>query len=146
VELAPAQVIQDQRIGSSGSRSLDPVIGGGLREVQDLGAVGEHRGAALLEVEPPSIDLAEVGEQLRLDLTVAGGELVECAKQVAIRKARERGRARRSRVRRSHGISLDRTRGDVRGIPRRISVSEVAPSCSSDVLGDFRSGYRMFGG
>jgi hypothetical protein len=107
--------------------------------VQHLGAVGEHRGTALLEVEPPSIDLAEVGEQLRLDLTVASDELVESAKQVAIGKARKRSRACRSRVKKGHGVSLDRKRGDARGIPRRISVSEVALSCSSDVLGDFRT-------
>jgi hypothetical protein len=62
VELAPAQVIQDERICPRGSRSLDPMISRGLREVQDLGAVGKHRGAALLEVERASVDLAEVGE------------------------------------------------------------------------------------
>jgi hypothetical protein len=114
------------------------VIGRGLREVQDLGAVGEHRGAALLEVERASVDLAEVGEQLRLDLTLAGDELVEYAKQVAIGKVCKRGGARSGRVRRGHGVSLDEKRGDARGIPRRISVSEVALCRSSDVLDDFR--------
>jgi hypothetical protein len=139
VELAPAQVIQDERIGSRGSRGLDPVISRGLREVQDLGAVGEHRGAALLEVEPASVDFAEVGEQLRLDLTVAGDELLECAEQGAIGEACQRGRACSSTLRSGHGVSLDKKRGDARGIPRRISVSEVALYRSSDVFDDLRS-------
>jgi hypothetical protein len=139
VELAPAQVIQDERIGSPGSRGLDAVIGRGLREVQNFGAVGEHRGAALLEVERAGVDLAEVGEELRLDLAVASDELMECAEQVTIGKACERGRAWRSRVRSGHGVCLDKKRGDARRIPRRISVFEVSLCRSNDVLDDFRS-------
>jgi hypothetical protein len=117
VELAPAQALEQERIGLRGPRGQDPVISRGLREVQHLGAVGDHRGATLLEVELASFDLGEVGEQLRLDLTVAGDELVECAKEVAIGKACKRGSACKTRVRSGHGVSLDKKRGEARDIP-----------------------------
>jgi hypothetical protein len=62
VELARAHALQDLRPGPRGPRGRDAVVGDRLGEVQHVGAVAEHGGAALGQVELAGVHLAEVRE------------------------------------------------------------------------------------
>ena len=68
------------------ARSFDPVVRRMLGEMQDLGAVREHRGAPLPEVEPPRIELRERGDQMRSRLAFTSGETRHFSNQLAIGK------------------------------------------------------------
>jgi hypothetical protein len=54
--------------------------------MQDLGAVREHRGAALPEVEPPRIELRERGDQAGSRASFAFGETLDFSNQLAVGK------------------------------------------------------------
>ena len=74
------------------ARRLDSLVGDPLREVEYALAVDEHRGAALLEIQPARIDLAEVGEQLGLDRVAALDQLPHPREQLGVGKPSERFR------------------------------------------------------
>ena len=64
---------------ASRARDGDPAIRLGLREMQGLGAVGEHRREGSTGEEPPLVDLADVSDQLRLDALRPSDEVGEAA-------------------------------------------------------------------
>jgi hypothetical protein len=142
VDLAPADPVQEDRIGPRGPRGLDPVIGARLREVQDLGAVAEHRGAALVEVEGARLDLGEVGEQIRLDLVVPGDERVERAEQFAIGNGLERGGAWRAKAGSGHGVPLDGNGGRMGGTERSMRREKCETEFESSTCETARGGVR----
>jgi hypothetical protein len=64
------------------ARRLDPLVGNALREVQHPLTPGEHRGATLLEIEPPGIDFGEMGEELGLDRVPALDQLPDSREEL----------------------------------------------------------------
>lgn len=64
MQLPAANGLQELRMTPRSSCRLGPLVGDPLREVENPLAVDEHRGAALLEMQPARIDLAEMREQL----------------------------------------------------------------------------------
>ena len=83
---AIGEVRQHHREPPRRTRSFDPVVRGVLGEVQDLGAVREHRGAALPEVEPPCIEFRERGDQTRSCVAFTSGETLHFSNQLAVGK------------------------------------------------------------
>ena len=67
-----------------GARDRDAPIGLGLREVEPLGAVDEHRGRGFAGVEPALLDFADVGDEVGLDAARVGHELAEAAEQLVV--------------------------------------------------------------
>ena len=74
MDAAIGEECQDRREPACGTCGFDPVVRAVLGEVQDLGAIREHRGAALLEIEAPRIELRERGDQARSGLRFRSGE------------------------------------------------------------------------
>ena len=72
-----------------GAGDADAHIGLGLREVQPLSTVGEHRRGGFTGVEPASLDLADVGDEVGLDAARVRDELVEAAQQLVVGEAVE---------------------------------------------------------
>jgi hypothetical protein len=70
VEPAVGEHGQEHRVLPRGSRRGDPQIGLGLREVEDLRAVGEHRGSGVAGIEPSLVHLGDVGDEIALDAAV----------------------------------------------------------------------------
>jgi hypothetical protein len=75
VQIPGAQSLQDLGMTPRGSRSLNPLVGNPFREMQNALAVREHRGATLLEIELPRVDLRQVSEQLGLDRVAAAHQI-----------------------------------------------------------------------
>ena len=80
VQIPAAQSLQNLRMTPRGSSGLNPFVRDPFCEMEHLAAVGEHRGASLLEIELPRIDLAQVNEQLGLDGITALNEFLETLK------------------------------------------------------------------
>jgi len=57
-----------------------------LGEMQDLGAVREHRGAPLPEVEATRIELRQRGDQMRGCVAFTSGQTVHLSNQIAVGK------------------------------------------------------------
>ena len=66
------------------ARDPDPEVGDRLGEVQGLDAVAKQGGVALTGVQSPSIDLAQVGQELGLEGVVASGELAEAREELVV--------------------------------------------------------------
>ncbi len=69
---------------SQARRATDPEVGDRLGEVQGLDAVAKQGGVALPGVESPSIDLAQVGEQLSLEGVLAPGQFAEAREELVV--------------------------------------------------------------
>jgi hypothetical protein len=69
---------------------LDALVRHGLREVEHPLAVGEHRGAALLEIQPARVDLAQVGEHLGFERVAHSYERVHLRQELVARETSER--------------------------------------------------------
>ena len=63
---------------------LNPFVGNAFCEMEHALAVREHRGATLLEVELPRVDLSEVSEQLGLDRVAAPHQLAHALEQLGV--------------------------------------------------------------
>ena len=98
VDLAAAHSVQDGRIRPGRTGRLDPVVGRRLREVQDPGAVREHRGKAQLEMELARLDLAEMQEKIRSDALVERNQLAQLSQQYVIGDGRKGS---------DHGVSFE---------------------------------------
>ncbi len=66
VETTVGEHLQDHRVLSSRPSHRDPQVGLGLGEVEDVGAVDEHRGGGLAGVEAPHLHLGDVGDEIGL--------------------------------------------------------------------------------
>jgi hypothetical protein len=75
-------------------RDCDSFVGDAFCEVQHANAVVEHRGAGLLEIEPPRIDLAEMGDELGLEAVIALDQVVQLRQELIVRKALQRRHTR----------------------------------------------------
>jgi hypothetical protein len=64
------------------ARRLNPLVGHALRKAKHPNTVREHRRASLVEVEPASIDLAEMHEQFRLEGVAALDQLAYAREQL----------------------------------------------------------------
>lgn len=89
--LTAPNAFQHDRIRSTDSGNADPLICGRLREVENIRTEAEHRVAAFCEVKPARVDLAEMGENVCLDVPVLGYELTQRTNQFRVRKSLEHG-------------------------------------------------------
>ena len=88
---AVAKQIQDNRKSARGARGFDPSVGGVLREMEHLCAIGEQRRAALAEIQTPDVDLDEQGDQPRCRFTLAVGGDLDLREEVRVRQLRDGG-------------------------------------------------------
>ena len=72
------------RLSPCGARDGDAAIGPGLREVQGLGAVSEHRRESLMGVESALIGFANVRDEVGLDASRLGDERCEAKEQLVV--------------------------------------------------------------
>ena len=68
----------------------DPEVGLGLGEVEDLGAVREHRGRGFAGVEPAPVDLANVTDEIGLVTTGLTEEIRQATEQLVVGERRQR--------------------------------------------------------
>ena len=78
---------QQLREFSRRSRNSNPLVGDAFGEMESVDAEMEHRGASLLEIEPPSIDLTEMGDQLSLQAVIAHDQLMQPSQEPIVGKA-----------------------------------------------------------
>ena len=78
------------RAGRSGG--CDAQIRLGLGKMQDLGAVGEHRGRGFPGIESSFVHLAEMGHEVGLQAAGPMQELGKAAEQLVVREPLERAR------------------------------------------------------
>jgi hypothetical protein len=64
MQVPGANSLQDLRMGPGRPSGLNPLVCDALGKMEHALAVGEHRGASLLEIEPAAIDLAEMRQQV----------------------------------------------------------------------------------
>ena len=67
MEPAVSERFEDRRVLSCSAGYRDAAVGLGLREMQALGAVGEHRREGLPGEQPALVDLADVSDDVGLD-------------------------------------------------------------------------------
>jgi hypothetical protein len=67
VDPSVPQHLQEPGVLPAGPGHVDAQAGLGLREVEHLHAVGEHRRHGLPGVGPPGVDLGDVGDEVGLD-------------------------------------------------------------------------------
>ena len=77
---------QDGRELPRRPRGRDSSVGRVLGQMQHARAVGEQRCAALPQVEPPRVDLAETANQLRRRRALGAGEALDRRQQLAVRQ------------------------------------------------------------
>jgi hypothetical protein len=87
VDAAIYEERQYQRKPPRSASRFDTVVRGVLGEMQDLGAVREHGGAPLPEVEATRIELRQRGDQTRSRLAFAAGETFHFSDQLVVREA-----------------------------------------------------------
>ncbi len=123
---------QEEGMLSRGAGGGDPEVGLGLGEVEDLGAVREHRGRGFAGVEPARVDLANVSDEVGLVATGLTEQIRQATEQLVVGERRQRvsafhadnigrrfvtswGRNRRAPC---GGLSLEEERagGDARGL------------------------------
>jgi hypothetical protein len=81
---------EEHRVLARRTRHRDAQVGLVLREVEDLGAVGEHRGAGFAGEEPPAVQFTDMGDEVRLDSAGPTQEVGEPAEQLLVGKGFER--------------------------------------------------------
>jgi hypothetical protein len=69
---------------SRGAGGGDSEVGLGLGEVEDLGAVGEHRGRGFAGVEPAAVDLADVSDEVGLVATGPIEQIRQATEQLLV--------------------------------------------------------------
>ena len=75
---------------SRGAGGGDAQVGLGLGEVEDLGAVREHRGRGLAGVEPARVDLADVSDEVGLVATGLAEQIRQATEQLVVGERRQR--------------------------------------------------------
>ena len=78
--------LEDDGELSRSARRLDAIVGGPFAEIQDVGAVNKHRGAALREVQVTIFDLYEAPHQRRRRRALARGEPLRSLQQFHVRE------------------------------------------------------------
>jgi hypothetical protein len=85
VQIPAAQRLQDLGMASARPGGVDPLVRNAFGELEHPTAVRKHRGATLLEIELPRLDLAQVDEQVRLDRIATPHELAHAREQLDVR-------------------------------------------------------------
>jgi hypothetical protein len=85
VEGSVCDQFEDHRPCSCGSRRFDAGVRGVLGQMEHLGAVREHRRAALAEVEASCVDFGQRPDDARGGLALGGGKRGERRQEIAIR-------------------------------------------------------------
>ena len=75
---------------SRGAGGGDPEVGLGLGEVEDLGAVREHRGRGFAGVEAAPVGLADVSDEVGIVATGLTEETRQAAEQLLVGERRKR--------------------------------------------------------
>ena len=96
---------QNDRKLPSRPRDRDSFVRDTFGEVEHVDAIIEHRGARLLEVEPPRIDLPQMGDELGLEVVVALDQVVQMQQELSV------GETLENTVQSSHENSPRRDRG-----------------------------------
>jgi hypothetical protein len=84
--------LENLRMMSHSTRSMNSLVGNSFREMEHALAPDEHRGIALLEIDPPSIYLSKVSEQVGLDRVSALDQLPHALEQLGVGEPSERSR------------------------------------------------------
>jgi hypothetical protein len=90
VQSAVGQHRQENGMLARGASCSNAEAGLGLREVEPLGAVDEHRSSSLSSVEPTPVDLADVGHDIGLHVSGVREELGEPAEKIVVGQCLER--------------------------------------------------------
>ena len=85
-----AQHRQDHGVLARGSGHGDAQVGLGLREVQGVGAVGEHGGERFPGVEASLVHLGDVCDEVPLDAARLGEDLRQAEEEIVVGECRER--------------------------------------------------------
>ena len=75
---------------SRGASGGDAEVGLGLGEVEDLGAVPEHRGRGFPGEEPAPVDLANVSDEVGLVATGLAEQIRQATEQLLVGERRQR--------------------------------------------------------
>src|SRR5262245_20261994 len=105
MQLPRANRLQDLAMSASRSSGLNPLVRDALCKMEHALAVAEHRGASLLEIEPASINFAEMRQQICFEGITRLNELPHSDQQIATREGGEPFFR--------HDIHLTRDRGEV---------------------------------
>ena len=81
---------QEEGMLSRGAGGGDAEVGLGLGEVEDLGAVREHRGRGFAGVEPAPVDLADVSDEVGLVATGPTEEIRQATEEIVVGERRQR--------------------------------------------------------
>jgi hypothetical protein len=90
VQAAVAEHVEQQGVARRGPGDHDAQRGLGLRQVQPLDAVGEHRGARLAEIEPALVHRGDVGHEVGLDAARVAQDRDEPRQQLIVGERPER--------------------------------------------------------
>jgi hypothetical protein len=90
VKAAIPQHRQEHGMLPCGASHQDAQIGLGFREVEDLGAVREHRGRGFASIEPSLVDLADVGDEVGFHASGPPEDLGQAAEQLVVGDCVER--------------------------------------------------------
>jgi hypothetical protein len=63
MDVSRAEAVQDDWKSAGGSGGLDPVVGGVLGEMEDVGAVGKERRESFAQVETPFIQDCQMSDE-----------------------------------------------------------------------------------
>ncbi len=75
---------------SRGAGGGDAEIGLGLGEVEDVGAPREHRGRGFAGVQPSSVDLADVSDEVGLVATGLTEQIRQATEEIVVGERRQR--------------------------------------------------------
>ena len=81
---------EEEGMLSRGAGGGDAEVGLGLGEMEDVGAVREHRGRGFPGVEPAPVDLANVSDEVGLVATGPTEEIRQAPEQIVVGERRER--------------------------------------------------------
>ena len=125
---------------SRGAGGGDAEVGLGLGEVEDLGAVREHRWRGFAGVEPTPVDLADVSDEVGLVATGPTEQIRQATEEIVVGERRERLSALHDfNIGRHFATSWDRVRRAPRGGPsleedRRGGDARELSTCATRVL------------
>jgi hypothetical protein len=117
VEPAIAEHREQEGMLAGGTRRGDPQVRLCVRQMQELGAVREHRRRRRPRIQPPPVDLPDVGDEVGLSAAGIQEQNAQALEQLVVRDHRERGLF-------LHGESVART-WDRRGPVKEATIVSV---------------------
>ena len=108
MKLSLLECRQKRRELASRPRDRDSFVRDGFSEMQHVDAIVEHRGARLLEVEPPRIDLPQMDDELGLEMVIALDQVLQMQQELTV------GKTVKETLQSRHGTSPHRDRGVTR--------------------------------